>query len=156
MTEKRQAILKDVLNELKTALDKSKKQLTPYMTTLTPEELRKLPKTGEKTINFVKKAHMFAQEPPNLVPPCLDMDAFTANLENTLKLQPLIDTLKKLEQTLSDIKMIAGSEAYQAALTFYGYVKIAETQRIPSAEIIYKELKKYFVKNKRKPDTLKN
>jgi hypothetical protein len=40
--------------------------------------------------------------------------------------------------------MIAGSEAYQAALMFYKSVKMAAAQDIPGAKAVYEELKTRF------------
>jgi hypothetical protein len=46
--------------------------------------------------------------------------------------------------------MVAGSEAYQAALVFYKSVKVAAAQDIPGAKAVYDELKTRFPGGKRK------
>jgi hypothetical protein len=40
--------------------------------------------------------------------------------------------------------LLAGSEAYQAALSFYNYVKVLAAQDVPNAKAVYEELKKRF------------
>jgi hypothetical protein len=48
--------------------------------------------------------------------------------------------------------MVAGSEAYQAALMFYNVVKTAAAQDIPGAKEVYNDLKARFPSVKRKPN----
>jgi hypothetical protein len=55
-----------------------------------------------------------------------------------------------LEEGVDDTEMIAGSEAYQAALVFYKSVKVAAAQDIPGAKAVYDELKTRFPGGKRK------
>jgi hypothetical protein len=49
------------------------------------------------------------------------------------------------------MKMVAESEAYQAALVFYSSVKVAAAQDVPGAKAVYDELKTRFPGGKRKP-----
>jgi hypothetical protein len=48
--------------------------------------------------------------------------------------------------------MIAGSEAYQAALVFYKSVKMAAAQDIPGTKAVYDELKIRFPGGKRRTE----
>ena len=48
--------------------------------------------------------------------------------------------------------MVAGSEAYQAALMFYNAVKAAAAQDIPGAKEVYADLKARFPRVKRKQE----
>jgi hypothetical protein len=52
--------------------------------------------------------------------------------------------VQQLEETIDDTEMVAGSEAYQAALVFYKSVKMAVAQDIPGTKAVYKELKTRF------------
>lgn len=45
---------------------------------------------------------------------------------------------------LNDSLMLAGSEALQAALAFYAYLKIAARNKVPGAKSAYEELSEYF------------
>jgi len=53
---------------------------------------------------------------------------------------------------LDDTAMVAGSEAYYAALAYYNSVQQASNQNIPGAKAIYDELKKRFALKSRKSD----
>jgi hypothetical protein len=114
------------------------------MLALTPAERRELPKMGEKTIGFVEKAYDFARQNPNLVPPCLDLDAFGVDFSDAHGLWTLLNSVQQLEETIDDTEMTAGSEACQAALVFYKSVKMAAAQDIPGAKAIYGELTTRF------------
>jgi hypothetical protein len=59
---------------------------------------------------------------------------------------------KQLSDNIDDTEMIAGSEAYQAALAFYNSVKAAAAQDIPGAKEVYADLKTRFPRVKRKQE----
>jgi hypothetical protein len=139
-----QAIPSMVLTQAQTKIDEARALLALYMLALTPVERRELPKMGEKTIGFVEKAYDFARQNPNLVPPYLEVDAFGVDFADAHGLWTLLNTVQQLEEAVDDTEMIAGSEAYQAALVFYQSVKMAAAQDIPGAKAVYEELKTRF------------
>jgi hypothetical protein len=139
-----QAIPPDILAQTQTKIQEVLTLLHPYLLALTPQERRELPKMGEKTIGFVEKAHDFARQNPNLVPPYVEMSDFGIDFADAHGLWTLHNIVLQLEEGISDTEMIAGSEAYQAALMFYNSVKMASTQNIPGAKAVYEELKTRF------------
>jgi hypothetical protein len=145
-----QAIPSTVLTQAQTKLDEARALLAPYMLALTPAERRELPKMGEKTIAFVEKAYDFARQNPNLVPPYLEVDAFGIDFSDAHGLWTLLNTVQQFEQSIDDTEMIAGSEAYQAALVFYKSVKMAAAQDVPGAKAVYEELKTRFPRTGRR------
>jgi hypothetical protein len=145
-----QTIPSTILAQAQTKIDEVITLLAPYVLALTPSERHELPKMGEKTIGFVEKAYDFARQNPNLVPPYLDVDAFGIDFGDAHGLWTLLNTIQQLEQNIDDTEMVAGSEAYQAALVFYKSVKMAATQDVPGAKAVYDELKTRFSGSKRK------
>jgi hypothetical protein len=139
-----QVIPSTILTQAQTKIDEAKTLLAPYLLALTPAERRELPKMGEKTIGFVEKAFDFARQNPNLVPPYLDVDAFGVDFSDAHGLWSLLNSVEQLKEGLDDTEMIAGSEAYQAALVFYKSVKMAARQDIPGAKAVYEELRTRF------------
>ena len=139
-----QAIPPEVLTQAQTKIQEVLTLLHPYLLALTPQERRELPKMGEKTIGFVEKAHDFAQQNPNLLPPYLDMSAFDTDFTDAHGLWTLHNMVLQLEEGIGDTEMTAGSEAYQAALVFYKSVKMAAAQDIPGAKAVYEGLKTRF------------
>jgi hypothetical protein len=102
----------------------------PYATPLTPAERRTMAKVGEKTLSFVEKAHEFVLQNPNLVPPFLDMAAFDTDFADAHNLCTVLLISQQLHENLDDTTMVAGSEAYQAALIFYNSVKMAARRQM--------------------------
>jgi hypothetical protein len=145
-----QAIPQDVLAQAQTKINEAAALLAPYIVALTPAERHELPKMGEKTIGFVEKAYEFAKQNPNLVPPYLDMDAFGMDFRDAHGLWALVNSIRQLNENAEDTEMLAGSEAYQAALVFYKSVKMAAAQGVPGAKAVYEELKTRFPGGKRK------
>jgi hypothetical protein len=140
----------DVLAQVRNLAQQANSLLLPYATPLTPTERRTVAKMGEKTLSCVEKAHEFAQQNPNLVPPCLDMPAFDIDFADAHNLWTVLLVSQQLHENLDDTTMVAGSEAYQAALIFYNSVKMAARQDVPGAKAVYEELKKRFPGGKRK------
>jgi hypothetical protein len=138
------------LTQAQTKINEVAALLAPYVVALTPAERHELPKMGEKTIRFVEKAYDFAQQNPNLVPPYLDIAAFGVDFGDAHGLWTLVNSIRQLNENTGDTEMVAGSEAYQAALVFYKSVKMAAAQDIPGAKAVYEELKTRFPGGKRK------
>lgn len=118
--------------------------LKSHLKSLTPEDRKELPKMGDKTFVFVQKALEQSEKNPELVPSYLNMGEFKKDIEAFALLRELLQPLQVLTRLLEDSMMLSGSEAYQAALIFYGAVKGAAKSNIPGAETIYKDLVSRF------------
>jgi hypothetical protein len=139
-----QAIPSTVLTAALGKIEEAWAMLGPYMLSLTAAERREMLKMGEKTLSFVEKAFDFARQNPQFVPSYLDMDAFGADFADAHSLWTIINSVRQTQEALDDTQMVAGSEAYQAALKFYNAVKLLAAQGVPGAKAIYEELKKRF------------
>jgi hypothetical protein len=146
-----QSIPADVLVQVQTKANEIKALLHPYVTVLSAKTRRERAIMGEKSLGFVEKAYEYAKKNPQFVPPCLDIDAFTVDFTDAHGLWPLVKEFQQIVESLSDTHMTARIEAYQAALTFYNYMKMTATQTAPGASTIYKDLKIRFTKVKSKP-----
>lgn len=145
-----EAIPSNVVAQIKSRLNEIKTLLTPYAVTLTPAERHNLLKMGEKSLAFVEKAHDFAVENPAFVPPFLNMPEFNIDFADAHGLWTIRNDALQVYELIDDTTMVAGSESYHAALTFYNSVKIAAAQDVPGAKAVYEELKKRFPGHKRK------
>ncbi|MDR3246260.1 MAG: hypothetical protein LBT50_07490 [Prevotellaceae bacterium] len=140
------AIPAEVLVEVHGYIHSALNALQPYVLPLTPEERRVLPKMGDKTLSFVEKSFDFATSNPALTPPYVDMAAFAIDKSDATGLRALLNSAHQLVEYIDDTEMVAGSEAYQSALSFYNAVKLLASQDIPGAKAVYEELKKFFHK----------
>lgn len=118
--------------------------LTPHLVSLSAEGRRELPKMGDKSLAFVRKAREYAANNPDLVPRFLDLQMFEADLRGVETLSNLLRTLQPLVDNLEDSLALTGSEAYQAALVFYRSVKSAAQTGQPNAKTIADDLSVRF------------
>jgi hypothetical protein len=145
-----QRIPPEVLEEVRRKLEEAADILEPYLLALTPEERHEMIKMGDKTLSFVEKSYDFAVSNPSFLPSFLPLSEFEIDMEDALKLRPLNILVKQLYDGIEDTVMIAGSEAFQAALVFYSAVKQAASQDIPGAKAVCEELKVRFPGRKKK------
>ena len=142
----------DILAQAQTHIDAAIGLLSPYVLALTSEERHDMPKMGDKTLSFVAKAKDYAHHYPHLCPSYLDLAKFDTDMLDAVGLRTVHISAKQLSDNIDDTIMIAGSEAYQAALVFYNAVKAAAALDIPGAKEIYNDLKSRFPKIKRKSE----
>jgi hypothetical protein len=145
-----QVIPETVLTQVQTKINEAQSLINPYLLALTPEERQALPKMGSRSLEFVEQAHDFAVQNSGHVPPYLNMTEFNVDFTDAHGLWTLLNSIQQLEQGVNDTEMVAGSEAYQAALTFYGFVKTEAKKDVSGAKAIYDELKKRFPTRRRR------
>jgi hypothetical protein len=58
--------------------------------------------------------------------------------------------LRQLTDTLDDIRLLAGSEAYDAARAFYKYVKVVAAENLPGAKAVHAALRERFPYTRRR------
>lgn len=130
------------------ALRTVQETLKPYLVALTPEERKTLPKMGDRSTPFVEKALSYAQSNPSLLPTFLNVEEFKVDLDAVYQLTDLLRTVDQLSTLLNDTVLLAGSEAYEAALTFYSSAKQAAKVNVPGAKGIADDLSKRFEKSR--------
>jgi hypothetical protein len=99
---------------------------------------------GDKTVAFVSKALAYAKENPMLCPPYLNVAEFEKDMLLVESLDSVLRPLTAIAEGLDDTTMLAGSEAYAAALIFYNSVKMASKMNIPGTDAIYNDLSARF------------
>jgi len=97
--------------------------LLPFLTDLTLDERKSLPKMGDKSRTFVERTLELARQDDSFLPRNLDVDAFGKDLALYNALEPLRQRLAKLLELVEDTQILAGSEAYLAALEVYHAAK---------------------------------
>lgn len=118
--------------------------LKEYLIALTPEERRKLPKMGDKSLAFVEKVVEYAQTATEFVPPFMDVPEMKNDYEAAMSLNTVLRPLVETVENLSDTILACGSDAYKAALLYYNSVKSAAKNNVPNAKAVYDDLKKRF------------
>ena len=138
--------------EINKAIATLKTKLIPALKSMNYEDKNELPKMGDKTIAFVTKAMEHCESNPDLVPPFLDTEEFKKDMKAIETLRSFYSPLEQVTGMLSDSMILAGSDAYSAALMFYGSVKSAKKSNVAKAGSIYDDLSSRFPGTKMKKE----
>ena len=130
------ADVKVIRNAVKALQDK----LIPHLVGLSPDERRALPKLGDKTVSFVGKALEYAREHPAIRPSFFDMAEFERDLNAVQLLLGLQRPLSQVMDMVDNSLLLAGSEAYSAALSYYQAAKTAAKVNAAGAATIAEDL----------------
>ncbi len=95
----------------------------PFLTDLTTEERKSLPKLGDKSRAFVSKTLEVATQNPDFLPRSFDLDEMRRDVELFEALYPILLSITQLQELLDDTFVAVGSEAYAAGLLVYNYAK---------------------------------
>jgi hypothetical protein len=107
----------------------------------------------DKTVAFVQKSLEYAEMTPALVPGYLDIPEAKKDLVFSQDLNTVLKQVSILQRAIEDTMMVAGSEAYNAALVFYNSVKGASRVNVPGSEAVYNDLQHRFAMKPKKAET---
>ncbi len=134
---------------VKAALQQVQTILAPYVIALTPEQRKTIPKMSDGTEPFVEKVMDYSVSNVQFLPPFVDQDELQKDWKAVSGLLPLLRMVDQIQDNLGDTTMLAGSEAYIGALSYYNSVKQAAKVNVPDAKAIYEDLRKRFEKRSR-------
>ncbi len=101
-------------------------------------------KMGDRTMAFVGKALDYAAQNPDLVPAYISLDEAVKDYRLYSQLNEIARQLATLCTALDDTITVSGSEAYDAALQFYGAVKGASRSNTAGSRAIFEDLSAQF------------
>ena len=133
-----------VINDVVTKLQDCKQQLAPYLQGLTAEDRKKLFKMGDKTVATVIKTRDYITTNPQFVPVYMNVGEFNKDVNLLTQLTPIVNLATQLATDVDDSLMLAGSEALQSALLYYGQIKEAQHKGVATAKPIYEDLSERF------------
>ncbi|SHM79220.1 hypothetical protein SAMN04488057_103341 [Cyclobacterium lianum] len=136
------------LQAVREALATLKTTLGPYMIALSPSERQTVPKMSDGTLPFVEKVMEYARDDSQFLPPYVNLEEMDKDWNVVKGLMPVLRDLQQLESNLNDTVMMAGSEAYVGALSFYNSVKYGAKVNAADAKVIYEDLKQRFQKSR--------
>ncbi|QPH38527.1 hypothetical protein [Pedobacter endophyticus] len=127
------------------ALEQLKVTLKPILTiNLTAEERISTLKMGDKTLAFVNKTLEYAVQNPSLVPNYIDLEEAKKDHKLAADSYNIFQQLNTLVRGIEDTGMVAGGDAYEAALVIYHSIKGASRSDIPGTQAMYDDLKQRF------------
>ncbi|TPN84445.1 hypothetical protein [Aquimarina algicola] len=141
-------IAEEVIESVLEKLQECKNELAPFLQALTDADRRGMLKLGDRSIPTVQKVKSYVDTNPEFLPGYMSKEEFLKDEKVVTQLSPVVNILRQLTSDVSDTQMLAGSEAFQAALLYYGQVREADQKGVTSAKPIYQDLKQRFSKKK--------
>ena len=108
---------------------------------------------GNKTVATVEKTKEYVITNPHFVPSYMDQAEFKKDVTVVSQLTAIVNLSTQIASDADDTMMLAGSEALQGALLYYGQVKEAHHKSIPTAKPIYEDLSERFKRGTYKKKT---
>lgn len=119
----------------------------PFLVGLTAEERKSLTAIDVNNKAFAEDALSAAVNNPTLVPPYLSVPNMQSDLTLFSQLDEISGLANQLCERIEDTRMLAGSEAYNVALSMYKSFGSAADAGVTGADSIMDKLKKRFAKN---------
>jgi hypothetical protein len=119
----------------------------PFLVGLTADERKSLLTIDVSNKAFTEDAINAGVNNTTLVPAYVSVAGMQNDLTLFTQLDEIYGLANQLCERLDDTKMLAGSEAYQGALTLYRTFGTAADAGVPGADAIVDQLKKRFPSN---------
>lgn len=74
----------------------------------------------------------------------MDKSEFLKDEKVVTQLSPVVNLANQISSDADDTLMLAGSEALESALLYYGQVREANSKGVPTAKPIYEDLSERF------------
>ncbi|QNN40466.1 hypothetical protein [Pedobacter roseus] len=138
-------ITADQSEAISAAFEQLKTALAPVLViNLTAAERKSMLKMGDKTLAFVNKTLEYATQNPALVPNYINLAEARKDNKLSSDIYGIFQQLSTLLRAMEDTGMVAGAEAYEAALVIYHSIKGASRSNIPGIQAICDDLKQRF------------
>jgi hypothetical protein len=139
-----QSIPQEVLDQVQAKIEEAIALIKPYSVIMTADERASVLKVGDKAFTCINKTLGYTKTNPEFVPSYLNTHDFETDLNDADGHPTIVSLISQLSNYLDDTKLAARSEAYSAALYYYGSVQQAASVNLPGAKAIYDDLKQYF------------
>ena len=131
------------LAKVNTALNDIESTLS-FLIGLTVDERVQLPKINVVNKSFTQDAINAVVNNSAMLPAYLDKTAMEKDMDLYLQLDKLAIRIRQLLEKIDDTQMLAGSEAFVAALTAYKLFAAAAAAGVAGSDAVYDTLKERF------------
>ncbi|MCK7557712.1 hypothetical protein MKQ70_22975 [Chitinophaga sedimenti] len=142
----------DVTSKVLANMKECHELLKPFLTPLTKEDRRGLPKLGTRTIEFVYKVFEYVQSHPQFIPIGVTLADMDIDRKGREEISRIMMATTSFYEALEDTYMKVGSEFYKSALEYFDTVKRAADRNVPDAKTISDDISIYFKKGARAED----
>jgi len=150
-----QNIPQEILDQVRTKIEEVITLVRPYSVILTADDRASVLKVGDRGFAFLTKTFEYSKTNPEFIPSYLNPRDFAVDVKDAGGQVAIVTLINQLYNYFDDTKLAARSEAYAAALYYYGSVQQAASVNLPGAKAIYDDLKQYFPGRSAKPAEVK-
>lgn len=129
---------------LKEALTTIESIMAPKGVNLTQKQRQSYGRVRYEMEVWISKAYSYMQSHGHLVPAFIDMNEHGEDWEAHGLLNPLIDRMEAVLQTILDTNLLLGTDLYNNSMSFYRSVKVAARSNAQGAAAVYADLKQQF------------
>ncbi len=134
------------LDQIYSYINSIKSGLSTHLVTLEKKDRMRVAKLSDHNFSFTEKSLDSMLQNPNLAPKFVDVVEMGKDLDAVKILRKILAPLKQITADIEDSILLAGSEAYTAALAYYHSIKGNMKMNVSGAETVYDELSKQFAK----------
>lgn len=120
---------------------------------LTPEQRQQYGRIAEQNKLFVNKAKSYMEQYAQYVPGFLDKAEFDRDYTAREQIEQRLQRLDSLNEQLSDTKVLLDHDNYHNAISFYRNIRFLSEENVPGTNVIYEDLKQFFVTSPQTPGT---
>ena len=131
------------ITDVKNAIDTINSALS-FSVSLTTDERASLPKISVANKSFTEDAINALANNASIFPAYLDVKLMQNDLKLYQQLDELAIMLRQTLELIEDTRILAGSEAYVAALSVYKLVGAAASAGVQGTDTIYEQLRERF------------
>ncbi len=118
---------------------------------LDSEQRQQYGSIAEQNKLFVNKAKTYMEQYPQFVPPFLDKAEYDKDYIARQQLESRMQRLSSVTEQLSDTKTLLDFDNYHNSLTFYRNMKFLSRENMPGTNVIYDDMKQFFVSSPASP-----
>jgi hypothetical protein len=111
---------------------------------LTPRQRQAHGRVAYEMEEWVNKTSTYMVQDPTLVPPYIDMVEYTADLKAHKALNPIIERMNSIFQSVEDTNRLLGSDIYTNSMAYYRNLREAAKVNAVGATPKYNDLKRQF------------
>src|SRR5262249_49867459 len=129
--------------QIEAAIDlvRSAREGMKFLTALTVKERKAAPRVTSAVLALMEEAVQGVRENPDVLPACLDFNAYAAEVEKCRALFNLLKQLQELTADVQDTLSSAGREAHGMTAQVRGVIKtVAKTKPTPGLKLLSRRL----------------
>lgn len=111
---------------------------------LTPEERQQYGRIADRNKLLVDKCKTYMEQYASWLPPTLDKAEFDRDYKARTEIDPIAKRLSVVQTMFSDMKTLLDFDNYNAAVSYYRFVKFLAGQNAAGMSAVYADLKAHY------------